>query len=423
MRDGRAIILSDYVGGDGAATGGAGHAVLASYRALNAAGVDVRVIAGFGPVPTGEPGRFVSLGGTDLREGGGAAALRAIYNPAARARLHEALRDEVPGRTVIILHQWTRYLSPAVMGLLAGFRLMVYMHDYFWACPNGAYYDFRAETPCARRPMGGDCVSANCDRQGRLRKLGRVARQAALIATKPGPAGNRLCLHLSDMARATIAPLLPDDRHAVIRNPQTIAPDPPTSPGAARYDIGYFGRLEPEKGVAMLVEAVGQLGVSGLFVGRGALEDMIADRPGCEHRPWQPREAMRAAMRACRVVVLPSRWRETWGLIVPEAMAAGVPVLVSARAGSAELVERFGGGASFDPGVAGDLEAKLLAMLGADADGRRAAVRDWSGFRDFLSAERHAERIVALAAQHWGIDLRRSVSARLRPAASEALPA
>jgi glycosyltransferase involved in cell wall biosynthesis len=421
MREGRVIIVSDYVGGEGAATGGAGHAVLASYRALRSAGIDVRVIAGFGPVPAGdEPGRFVSLGGTDLREGGGTATLRAIYNSAARTALTAALADEDPARTVIILHQWTRYLSPAAMRAFAGFRLMIYMHDYFWACPNGAYYDFREAEPCTRRPMGTDCLSANCDRQGRVHKLGRVARQAALLATKPGEPGDRLCLHLSEQAKATIAPLLPAERHAVIYNPDGIPAEAPAPAHGASYDVGYFGRLEPEKGVGALIEAVGRGGFTGLLVGQGALEGAAMGQPAITHRAWQPRDAMAAAMRSCRVVVLPSLWRETWGLIIPEAMAAGVPVLVSSRAGSAELVERFGGGAIFDPAIPGDLEAKLGELLRAG----HMAVSDWSGFRAFLSARTHAGRISALAAQTWGIDLcpTAGVSAAPRPAASASRP-
>jgi glycosyltransferase involved in cell wall biosynthesis len=416
MRDGRAIILSDYFGGEGAATGGAGHAVLASYRALRGIGVDVRVIAGFGASPDEQSKRFHSLGGSDLRTGGGAAAVRAIYNPAAKVALHTALADEDPARTVIILHQWTRYLSPAAIGALTGFRLMIYMHDYFWACPNGAYYDFRLAQPCTRMPMGADCLLADCDRRGRISKFGRVARQAALLASKPGGAGDRLCLHLSHEAKATIAPLLPAERHAVIHNPDTIPATAPVPAEQVRFDVGYFGRLEPEKGVGLLIDAIDGSSWSGLLVGQGALEALAGSTPGIEHRAWQPHDRMRSAMRSCRVVVLPSLWRETWGLIIPEAMAAGVPVLVSARAGSAELVHRFGGGAVFDPGVRGDLEAKLFTLLGSQP----ATVRDWADFRDHLSARRHAERIVDLATKTWGVDLRPQdgLSAPPRPAAS-----
>ncbi|MCC2976610.1 glycosyltransferase family 4 protein [Sphingomonas sp. PL-96] len=405
MREARVVILSDYVGGGGAATGGAGHAVQASYRALRAAGVDVRVIAGFGPVPPKGSERFMSLGGSDLREKGGVATLASIYNPGAAAALRTALAGADRARTVVILHQWTRYLSPAVVRALAGFRLMVYMHEYFWACPNGAYYDFQLAAPCTRRPMGAACLAADCDRQGRVHKLGRVLRQAALLVARIGSADDRLCLHLSERARATAAPLLPGEQHAVLYNPGEVGLRPPPTPDNPRYDVGYFGRLEPEKGVTLLAQAITRGGLSGLLVGEGSLGRVAAGWGGITYRAWQPRETMLAAMRRCRVVVLPSLWHETWGLIVPEAMAAGVAVLVSSRAGSAELVDRFGGGLVFDPGVPGDLERKLDIVLNPRPGECLAPVRDWAGFREALSARRHAQRLIELAASTWGLDL------------------
>lgn len=67
--------------------------------------------------------------------------------------------------------------------------------------------------------------------------------------------------------------------------------------------------------------------------------------------------------------VLPSV-REEWGLVVNEAMACGLPVVVSRVAGCAEdLVEPGGNGMLFDPGSAGEL-AVALGWLAAD-DGLR----------------------------------------------------
>lgn len=412
MRSGRAVILSDYIGGEGAASGGAGHAALDSYRALRAAGADVRVVAGFGEPPAIEPERFETLGGGDLRESGAAGVARAIWNSEARARLDAALAEADTDTTLVIIHQWTRYLSPAALGVASRFPTMVYMHDYFWACPNGIYFDFREGRPCDRRPMHARCLAADCDRQGRTQKLGRVVRQAARMAATRSESKRRLFLHLSERARRTAAPLLPGERHAVLYNPLSMPPAPPPLPQTPRYDVGYFGRLETDKGVVTLVDAVSERGLTALFVGQGSLEPRLAVTPGVEHRAWQPRESMTAAMRACAVVVLPSLWYETWGLIVPEAMAAGVPVLVSARAGSAELIRRFGGGATFDPGRLDDLGEKLTAML-AEAPTRTS---QRAALRAFLSPERHAARVMSLAQSAFGIDLRASVQRLTAPA-------
>ena len=404
MPDGRIVIVSDYVGGEGSASGGAGHVAYDSFRALRAAGVDVRMTAGFGTPPAGDLDRFTSLGGRDLRAGGLRDTVRAIYNADAGRALAADLRDEDANTTVVILHQWTRYLSPAALGALGRFHSMIYMHDYFWACPNGAYYDFRQARPCDRRPLGISCLAADCDRQGRVHKIGRVLRQAARKASVRAAAERRLFLHLSERAMGTAAPLLPGECHAIVHNPLDMSELLPRASTPPRYDFGYFGRLEPEKGLLALIEVADRLRLKGLFVGQGVLEPEIARRPHLRHRAWEPRSAMPAAMQSCEVVVLPSLWQETWGLIIPEAMAANVKVVVSTRAGSAELVEHFGGGAIFDPGVPGDLERTMQTTLTAPPP----RLRHPQAFRDALSPARHAERIVGLAARRFDVALQPS---------------
>jgi 1,2-diacylglycerol 3-alpha-glucosyltransferase len=60
--------------------------------------------------------------------------------------------------------------------------------------------------------------------------------------------------------------------------------------------------------------------------------------------------------------VLPSR-REPWGLVVNEAMASGLPVIVSRQCGCAEdLVADRGNGFVFDASAPGELENRLLAV-------------------------------------------------------------
>jgi glycosyltransferase involved in cell wall biosynthesis len=63
------------------------------------------------------------------------------------------------------------------------------------------------------------------------------------------------------------------------------------------------------------------------------------------HVPYQKLPALYGLARA---FVLPSI-NDEWGLVVNEAMAAGLPVLVSRRAGAAELVEEGKNGHTFDP--------------------------------------------------------------------------
>ena len=405
MRDGEALILSDYAGAGGAATGGAGVAVMDSFLALRSSSCRVKLLAGL-DLPgraAQEPGAR-SLGGEDLRAGSTLAALRVVHNPASRRALADRLRDYDPARTVVILHQWTRYLTPSAIALLRPFPLMIYMHDYFWMCPNGAYFDFREAKPCTRLPGRPACIAARCDREGYGHKLVRLARHAALTVATRGATFDPVYLHISRAARRVAEPLLPQGRHVVIYNPLTLAGAITGTRPERRFDVGYFGRLEPEKGIAQLAAELARQSLRGLFVGEGSLAENIERVPGMTRLPWQPKRAVSELMRQCGAVALPSLWPETWGLIIPEAMAAGVPVIVSAHAGSSELVERFGGGASYEPDDPGQL-AEVLAQLKSGAPLEPLTATGRAGLRNLLSPERHAAEIASIARETWQIDI------------------
>ena len=65
---------------------------------------------------------------------------------------------------------------------------------------------------------------------------------------------------------------------------------------------------------------------------------------------------------------------EQWGLVVNEAMAAGLPVIVSERCGCApDLVREGVNGLTFDPCDVAEL-AGLMERVAAMADWQRAAM-------------------------------------------------
>jgi 1,2-diacylglycerol 3-alpha-glucosyltransferase len=163
-------------------------------------------------------------------------------------------------------------------------------------------------------------------------------------------------------------------------------------------------RFAPEKNLVRLIRAFARyrkesaapaawdLVLCGDGPSAGEIEDAIG-RSGCDrsiHRPGflQADELPRYYAHAGGFVL--SSVSEPWGLVVNEASASGLPLLVSSRAGcAATLVPEPEGttGSRFDPGDVKEITLKLAWMAGLSDDDRRAM-----GLR--------AAEIVS----HWGPD-------------------
>jgi glycosyltransferase involved in cell wall biosynthesis len=107
----------------------------------------------------------------------------------------------------------------------------------------------------------------------------------------------------------------------------------------------FTGRLEEHKGVRDLLTAfagVEDRGARLRLVGSGSLEEYARAHARSDSRievlGQVPRRELPAALARARCLVLPSvttdRFREPWGLVVNEAMAAGVPVITSDAVGA-----------------------------------------------------------------------------------------
>jgi 1,2-diacylglycerol 3-alpha-glucosyltransferase len=144
--------------------------------------------------------------------------------------------------------------------------------------------------------------------------------------------------------------------------------------GLLQHYFLYVGRLSREKNVSTCVRAFAryrQLGGSWalVLVGDGtereALEQQGRNLGIAEHVMFAglqttQQTAFYYAFAGC--LVLPST-REPWGLVVNEAMASGLPVLVSKHCGCAEdLVESGGNGYQFDPLDCDELTDLMLTV-------------------------------------------------------------
>lgn len=353
--------------------GGASALAVASARAFRERGLAVTFLSGDAPAgdPFGASGvDHHALGQGRLLARPAFQALRdGLWNrDAARMVRNWITLHDTPG-TVYHLHGWSQILSPSVFAALAPVRarLVISAHDFFLACPNGAFADLRSGEVCTRAPLGTACLTTACDRRGRVHKAWRLVRFALQRAVfRPGEAPPVLAIH-EGMRPFLQRAGIPDAAIHALPNP--VVPFAPARIEAERNrEVLFVGRIEETKGPDLALEAARRARVPIRLVGDGAmLADLRRRYPEATFTGrLAPAEIARLAQRA-RVLVMPSRYPEPYGLVAMEALRAGLPTIVPPTALLATDIVRAGAGMAVDPRDGDAFAAALTWMAGDDA--------------------------------------------------------
>lgn len=396
------VILNDYA----SVNGGSSSVAIASALGLAARGVRVTFFAAVGPVAPELRGvenlEVICLGQDDIVRNRN--RLQAFAGGWRNGRAVRALREVLAGksaaRTIVHAHGWTKALSPFVLSTAAtlGFPLVVTLHDFFIACPNGGFFEHGPNVLCRRTPLSPACWRCNCDRRNYGHKLWRNLRTVLQNNVLGVPRRVAHYIAVSEFSLNVVRPHLPPGARAtVVRNPVECAPAEP-APVARNCRFVYVGRFETEKGVRLFADAVRAAGAEATFVGDGALrEEVRALCPEARFTGWLDREGIRREVRQARALVFPPLWYETLGLVAIEAAAEGVPAIVSDACAATDYVRNGVNGVHFAHGSVESLRRNMVALAADDPRverlGRAAHAWYW---QQPWTAERHVTDLLRI---------------------------
>lgn len=366
----RVVVVNDASFAKGGATGLA----IASALELHGRGLEVTFITGDDgeSLRAAAPGiEVVSLG--QERMGSQAAVhslLSGLYNRPAEAMLAAWIAKNDRPDVVYHLHGWAQIFSPSIFRALTAVqdRLVISAHDFFLACPNGAYAFLKSGKLCNLTPMSAACVVSDCDRRNYGHKAWRLIRHA--IRQSVFDFGRRhppvLAIHEAMrpiLARAGIAPA------SIIVATNPIRPFL-SERCTAETNRGFLfvGRLESGKGPDLAAQAARLAGAPLTIVGDGPMRaELERTYPEVTFTGRLSGDEVGRIAASMRALLMPSRYPEPFGLVAAEALWSGLPVILSDTAFLAQDIVQHQVGLACDTSDADAFAAALRTLADDDA--------------------------------------------------------
>ncbi|MFD7708280.1 glycosyltransferase [Streptomyces sp. NPDC059786] len=338
------------------------------------------------------------------------------WNPGVRRELAARLRAERPD--VVHVHNVFPLLSPAVLAACAdaGVPAVATLHNYTQVCPPGTLQrDGRTCTECVGSAAPLPAVRHGCYRGSRLATV-PLAVSLSVNRRRWWSGVERFFCVSAAQREVLVRAGMPAERLAVKHNFVT---DPGIRRTGAGEQVLFLGRLAEAKGVRLLMAAWDEIAASGgvgvplVIVGAGPLADEVtawaAGRDDVRYAGLYDPARCREAVARSVAVLAPSTALETFGLVVAEAMAAGVPAVAAAHGAFTELVEDGVSGLLHRPGERDSLVSCIRRITADPARnqemGQAARRRYERGFSPAVGLERLVEGYrTAIAGRYGGGD-------------------
>lgn len=268
---------------------------------------------------------------------------------------------------VVHVHNFFPLLTPSIYDACkkAGVPVVQTLHNYRTICPGAML--MRDGQPCEECVSGSPyrAVVHRCYRGSLLGTLA-VARMVAshrLRGTWLDKVDSFIAL--TEFAKSKFVQAgFPAEK--IVVKPNFV--DSPTvpSPGVKRSGALFVGRLNQEKGIDTLIEAWSTLNVPLRVIGDGPMSERVKScgLSQVEYLGSRSSQEVAAEMAQAEFLVTPSHWYEGFPMVIAEAYACGLPVLVSRLGSLAEIVVDGVTGTHFEARNPEDLAEKVRWAAG-----------------------------------------------------------
>lgn len=298
-------------------------------------------------------------------------ARRFFYNAESAQQFQQRARET--GASAAMFHNIYPVGSPSLYHSALQQKLPViqYLHNYRPFSVGGSlFYDGRVQTAPLHGDYSGEVRAGAW--QGRF-KSGLCALMLKLLHRSGRLDSVKAWVTISQFMADRLAEhhCVPPDRLHVLRHSWDAMPKLPEIEDQGCYL--FLGRLIPEKGIHMLVQAwhelrqqLGDRTPMLQIAGDGSLEYFVrqasTQNPSIRYLGQIGGDDKHEALRCCRALIAPSIWWEPLGLMIYEAYDYAKPVLAARSGGLIETVQPNQTGFLHAPGDVSALVQDILAL-------------------------------------------------------------
>ncbi|GAB3661757.1 glycosyltransferase [Nocardioides korecus] len=345
-------------------------AVTAEIRLLREAGVEVDVMSPSSDALRSSAARARAAG-------------QAVWSTGAARDLRA--RTEARSYDVVHVHNVYPQLSPSIVREAArgGAKVVHTVHNYRLSCLKGTHFrDGGVCEACTGHRVKAAAVLHGCYRDSRVQSLPMVVSRAVGESVWMDDIDTYIALTPFMQHRLELEGVAA--RRIVLRPSWTRDPGRSDPDARRRPELLFAGRLDEAKGIPLLLQSWRRLTerggrpedavlrVAGAGPSAAAVSEAAAADPSIRVAGSVDRDRLGELMVGARALVVPSLWFEGFPLVVVEAFARGLPIVVLDGGALASVVDTTLGW-SADPSVESLSQALGRALRESSPAHRRAA--------------------------------------------------
>ncbi len=304
-----------------------------------------------------------------------------LYSLEAKKKLEKLIIETKPD--IAHLHNISHHISPSIFSVLKKYKIPVVqtLHDYQFICPNFKLFTEGAVCERCKKYRYWNAVIHKCIHESRLESLAEMFEMYFDKACQFYEKGVHCFVTPSKFLKDkiegwNIAKKIKIEQVSLFLGASRFEP---------KYEAGdyaiYFGRLVKEKGLDVLVEALGGTDVKLKIVGDGPEKEELKVKSeklkvNVEFVGYKTGKELHELIQNAKFVVLPSVWYENYPMSLLEAGAFGKAVVATRLGGISEIIHDGENGFLAASGDTGDLREKMRRLWSDNAlceqMGRRA---------------------------------------------------